>query len=175
MFINLSDVFLSEGRPLEATCPIEMTEVQNGYETFPILEKGDVKLSGTHKSKGRAHITGESFVVVDLYCDRCLKPVPVRIDLSFERDVFSPEVNVSGEEAEENLDVMEGYQLNVENLIFNEILMNWPMKVLCKTDCKGICKMCGKDLNFGECGCDTFVPDPRMAVIKDIFNANKEV
>ena len=32
-----------------------------------------------------------------------------------------------------------------------------------------------KNLNDGECGCDTFVPDPRMAVIQDIFNANKEV
>ena len=32
---------------------------------------------------------------------------------------------------------------------------------------------CGKDLNEGECGCDTFVPDPRMAVFQDIFKANK--
>lgn len=174
MFINLSDVFLSAGKPLLVSCPIEMTEIQNGYESFSILEKSEVKLAGTHKSKGRARITGEAYVVVDMQCDRCLKPVPVKIELSFERDVFSPEVD-AGDETEDNLDIMEGYQLNVENLIFNEILMNWPMKVLCKADCKGICKMCGKDLNFGECGCDTFVPDPRMAVIKDIFNANKEV
>ena len=174
MFINLSDVFLSAGRPLEVSCPIEMTEVQNGYETFSIIEKSDVKLTGTHKMRGKAHITGEAYVVVDMVCDRCLKPLPVRIDLSFERDVFSPEVD-AGDETEDNLEIMQGYQLDVENLIFNEILMNWPMKVLCKADCKGICKMCGKDLNLGECGCDTFVPDPRMAVIKDIFNANKEV
>ena len=174
MFINLSDVFLFDGRTLEVTCPIEMTEVQNGYESFSIIEKSDVTFAGAHKSKGRARITGDAYVVVDMACDRCLKPVPVRIDLSFERDVYSPEVD-AGEDTEDNLDIMEGYQLNVESLIFNEILMNWPMKVLCKADCKGICKMCGKNLNLGECGCDTFVPDPRMAVIKDIFNANKEV
>lgn len=174
MFINLSDVFLSAGRPLEVSCPIEMTEIQNGYESFSIIEKSDVTLTGTHKSKGRALITGKAHLVLDMPCDRCLKPVPVRIELSFERDVYSPEVD-AGEDTEDNLDIMKGYQLDVESLIFNEILMNWPMKVLCKADCKGICKMCGKDLNFGECGCDTFVPDPRMAVIKDIFNANKEV
>ena len=174
MFINLSDVFLSAGRPLEVNCPIEMTEVQNGYEGFSILEKSELKLTGTHKSKGRAVITGTGYVVMDMVCDRCLAPVPVRIDLEFERDVYSPEVD-AGDDAEDNLDIMAGYQLNVENLVFNEILMNWPMKVLCKADCKGICKMCGKNLNLGECECDTFVPDPRMAVIKDIFNANKEV
>ena len=174
MFINLSDVFLSAGKPLEVSCPIEMTEVQNGYEGFSILEKSELKLNGTHKSKGRAVITGTGYIVMDMACDRCLAPVPVRIDLDFERDVYSPEVD-AGDDAEDNLDIMAGYQLNVENLVFNEILMNWPMKVLCKADCKGICKMCGKNLNLGECECDTFVPDPRMAVIKDIFNANKEV
>ncbi len=43
-----------------------------------------------------------------------------------------------------------------------------------KDDCKGICPVCGQNLNEKECGCDTFVPDPRMAVIQDIFK-NKEV
>ena len=57
----------------------------------------------------------------------------------------------------------------------NVNLVNMPVKVLCKPGCKGICKQCGHNLNEGECGCDTFVPDPRMAAIKDIFNANKEV
>ncbi len=174
MFINLSDVFLYEGRVQDCTCPIEMTEVQNGYEGFRMIEKSDAVLTARHKARGRAEIRGSAYVVLGMPCDRCLKPVPVRIDLSFERDVYAPEVD-AGEDTEDNLDIMEGYRLNVEHLIFNEILMNWPMKVLCKADCKGICKMCGKDLNLGECGCDTFVPDPRMAVIKDIFNANKEV
>ena len=49
------------------------------------------------------------------------------------------------------------------------------MKILCKPDCKGICPTCGRDLNTGTCDCDNFVPDPRMAAIKDIFEADKEV
>ena len=70
---------------------------------------------------------------------------------------------------------MEGYQLNVEQLIYSEIIINWPMKVLCNENCKGICKICGQNLNEGMCTCDDFVPDPRMSGIKDIFNAYKEV
>ena len=58
----------------------------------------------------------------------------------------------------------------VEELLRNEIVINWPMKILCRPDCRGICRQCGQDLNTGTCDCDTFVPDPRMAVIKDIFN-----
>ena len=56
------------------------------------------------------------------------------------------------------------------------LTFNMPTKILCKPDCKGICKVCGKNLNEGDCGCDQFVPDPRMAAIKDIYDAfNKEV
>ena len=91
----------------------------------------------------------------------------------FAYEVFSPEKAGEAEDDEQNF--MEGYELNVVNLVNNEILMSWPMKVLCKPQCKGICTVCGKDLNTGECGCDTFVPDPRWAALKDIFNANKEV
>ena len=88
--------------------------------------------------------------------------------------------NVSGigeivEEFDDDMNFMEGYHLDVDVLVDNEILLNWPMKILCTESCKGICKVCGKNLNDGDCGCDDFVPDPRMAAIKDIFNANKEV
>ena len=76
---------------------------------------------------------------------------------------------------EENQDVLEADWLNVEALINSEILINLPEKVLCRPDCRGICSICGHNLNDGECGCDDFVPDPRMAAIKDIFNEKREV
>ncbi len=105
-------------------------------------------------------------------CDRCLKEVEQKIPLSFTVEVSAPDVPL--EEMDDQI-FMDGYSLDVEELVSNEIIMSLPAKVICKPDCKGICKVCGKDLNLGECGCDTFVPDPRMAAIKDIFNANKEV
>ena len=43
-----------------------------------------------------------------------------------------------------------------------------------KTTQEGLCIKCGKNLNEGSCNCDTFVPDPRMTRILDIYNANKE-
>ena len=107
-------------------------------------------------------------------CGRCLKDVAYTFDLSFEIEVVSPEY--TGEDAEDvESDFMDGYHLNVDELVNDELLLNWPSKILCKEDCKGICKVCGKNLNDGDCGCDSFVPDPRMAAIKDIFNSYKEV
>ena len=73
----------------------------------------------------------------------------------------------------EETDYLIGFELDVDKLVYAEILVNWPMRVLCKDDCKGICKVCGMNLNKGTCSCDSFVPDPRMAAFQDIFNKFK--
>lgn len=77
-------------------------------------------------------------------------------------------------EDEENT-FLEEHELDVDRLIYDEILVNWPTKVLCKDDCKGICPVCGQNLNQQDCGCDRQVIDPRMAKFQDIFNEFKEV
>jgi len=46
-----------------------------------------------------------------------------------------------------------GQFLEVDEEIRQEIILNWPMKPLCKDDCKGICPGCGKNLNIEECSC----------------------
>lgn len=51
------------------------------------------------------------------------------------------------------------YELNGElSIVFDddlkdEIIMDLPVKILCKQDCKGLCAQCGKNLNEGFCGC----------------------
>ncbi len=175
MLINLTDVLTSEGKTEEQQVPIEMTDFSNGLEKYLILEKSLVDLKFSNIKKGKAQIDGKAKVVLKMSCDRCLKEVGEVIPLNFSRTVLAPDEITEGTDEEGDQTFMDGYQLNVEDLINDEILLGLPTKVLCKEDCKGICKQCGKNLNEGECGCDTFVPDPRMAVIKDIFNANKEV
>jgi len=65
--------------------------------------------------------------------------------------------------------------LDVDKLIYNEILVNWPMTVLCSEDCKGICNRCGANRNLSACEGDTTAVDPRMTAISDIFSKFKEV
>ena len=175
MLVNLTDVFSSEGKTLRMEVPIEMEEFQCRSGRFPLVQKTPVQFIFEYLSLNRARVSGRAEVVLDMQCDRCLKQVFQKVELDFEREV-SPVTEDIGEVSEEDdLGLMEGYQLDTEVLVYNELLMNQPEKVLCKDDCKGICKVCGQDLNDGECGFDTFVPDPRMAVLQDIFNANKEV
>lgn len=76
---------------------------------------------------------------------------------------------------QEQLEYMNGCQLDADRLIYGELLYSWPTKVLCREDCRGICSNCGANLNEAECGCDRTAPDPRMAAFQDVFNKFKEV
>ena len=52
-----------------------------------------------------------------------------------------------------------GKSLDVDSRIREEILLDWPMKPLCKDDCKGLCPNCGKDLNSDPCSCQVNKPN----------------
>ena len=174
MLINLSDIFEEEGRSVSREVPLELEEIDFQGERFPIVEKTPVALTLVNDGSGRARIEAVSDVSLGMKCDRCLKDVTKRLSLHASVDAVSPD-KADAQEAEDQSGFMEGYQLNVDSLISSELFTCWPAKVLCREDCKGLCRVCGKDLNEGECGCDTFVPDPRMAAIMDIFRENKEV
>ncbi len=174
MLVNLSDVLTSEGKQLSMDISLEMTEFVSGRESFEVVEKSPVHLQLTNIEKEKARIEGSVTLTFRTVCDRCLTEVPTRMELQFDRVVASPEVSEEDDKLDD-LSFMEGYQLNVETFVYNEIIGNWPAKILCKEDCKGLCPVCGQNLNVKDCGCDTFVPDPRMAVIQDIFKGNKEV
>jgi uncharacterized protein len=172
MLVNLSDVLTSEGRQMTREVPLEMTRFEIGRESFEIIEKSPVSFVFTNVKEGKAKISGRVEITFQTSCARCLTGVRTTLKLEFEHFVVSPGIEDTDVD---DLSYMEGFQLDVDAFVHNEILVNWPVKILCREDCKGICPVCGQNLNMGECGCDTFVPDPRMAVIQDIFNADKEV
>ena len=175
MFVNLTDVFTNEGKTVTLQVQTELEHVEIGDAVFPIKDRTPIDLTCTNIGKGKVRITGHADVTFAMSCDRCLKPVDKTIELVIDREVFAPDITDTVSDGSDDQEFMDGCQLDVDDLLNIEIVINWPTKVLCKPDCRGICRQCGTDLNTGTCDCDTFVPDPRMAVIKDIFDGNKEV
>ena len=173
MLMNLTDVFTSEGKERKEVFAYESDTAFHMGAEYKILEKSPVDVTFTNIENGKVMMQGSMQLMLEIPCDRCLATVKEPLSIEFQRELLSPEV--AGQEDMEEQDFMSGYELDTEAFVNAEILVNMPVKVLCKPDCKGICKVCGHNLNEGDCGCDTFVPDPRMAAIKDIFNANKEV
>lgn len=172
MLINLSNVLTSEGMQMTREVPLEMTCFESRMGSFAVTCASPVSLRITNAGPGRAKIEGGVKLTFQTNCDRCLKELSTVLELHFDRIAV---VKAEEDEEADELSLTQESQLDVETFVHNEILVNWPAKILCREDCKGICPVCGQDLNQGSCGCDTFVPDPRMAVIQDIFNKKKEV
>ncbi len=175
MLVNLTDIFSSEQKVETKEIILDLNSISMNGSRYELLNKEPIKLRMKNIGKGKAVINAVTSLTLQLACDRCLKPVEYSMELDVEQEVISPEYLGEVDEDADQTSFMDGYQLNVDELIYSDIVLNWPMKILCREDCKGICRICGKDLNTGECGCDTFVPSPGLAGIKEIFNANKEV
>ena len=175
MLVNLTDIFSSEHKVEQIELGVGIDTMEGGDVSDDILTKEPVVLTLKNIGKGKAMVQAATSFTVELACDRCLKPVKYSMNIEAEQEVISPDYTEEISEDSESEHFMDGYQLKVDDLIYSDIVLNWPMKILCREDCKGICRICGKDLNTGECGCDTFVPSPGLAGIKEIFNANKEV
>lgn len=174
MLINLTDVLMSEGKKVEMQVEPVLTELCCRMGTYPVTARTPLFLTLMNLGNNKASVHGKIELSLFMNCDRCLKQTERTLKLEFTREVTGPE-EYREEDSEDDQNFMQGYQLDTEALIQDECFLNLPVKVLCSPDCKGICMRCGADLNVDACGCDTFVPDPRMARIKDIFDASKEV
>lgn len=98
----------------------------------PVDVKADVLKSGTEMF---ADILLEA--PVEYTCSKCLS--------KFE-GVFKKKFNLI-------LEVKPAEIVELDDEIRQEIILDYPMKIVCKIDCKGLCPNCGQNLNTGECDC----------------------
>lgn len=174
MIIDISNVIKSINKEITEEVVMDMTSFESRLGEFPILKKTPVELRIANRENKLLLISGSVDIEVGIPCGRCLEEVPTQICFDIDKELKVENGVVVDEEMEET-DYLIGFELDVDKLVYAEILVNWPMKVLCKEDCKGICKVCGMNLNKGTCDCRRTELDPRMAAIQDIFSKFKEV
>lgn len=175
MKIDITDLLAAEDRVVELEAETELTSFQLKPEEFPIREKAPFLLHLENHKKQYIRVWGETDILVSFPCDRCLEDVPVSLHLVIDRKFGLQKAEGEEEPGSEDWDELKGTDLDVDGLIYDEILMRRPLKVLCRDDCKGLCKKCGANLNKGNCFCEREELDPRMAAILDVFNQYKEV
>lgn len=136
------------------------------------------------KIERRVRVNARGKVELTVPCGRCLAPVSSVLPVDFEltlvpKDEYddAPHAEKDGntgrvagsfepEEAEE--DVYNGKVIDLDPLFREQLLLALPGYPVCREDCKGLCPVCGANLNDRECGCDRHVPDPRWAGLKDV-------
>ena len=175
MIIDISDILSCENKEETKQVQIELTSFISKLGKFPIISAAPIELRIANRENKRLLIQGDVDLRVSIPCSRCLEEVPTTFHIDINKEIPLEETPDVDEEKLEAKDYMLGFHLDLDRIIYDEVLVNWPMKVLCKEDCAGICKKCGKNLNHGTCDCEKTEPDPRMAVIQDVFKNFKEV
>ncbi len=82
-------------------------------------------------------------------CSRCLKPAEVKRAVEFD-ERFLPDTR-RDEEEDEAL-IYKCDKIDLSKFIDELIMTDMPYTLLCKDDCKGLCPVCGQDLNDKDCG-----------------------
>lgn len=175
MTVDVSDVISNENKDMTVTVTVEFSEFVSRMGEFPVTEKNPFELHISNVGNRQLKIEGNTSLTIAIPCDRCLTDVATVFPVEIRKEIDLVKLAAEDSEEVEDTNYMIEKQLDVDQLIFGEILVSWPMKVLCKDDCKGICKRCGINLNLATCQCQKTEPDPRMAAIQDIFNQFKEV
>lgn len=175
MIVDVSDIISNENKELSKEVEIEFASFDSRIGEFPVLEKHPFALTFANVENKRLRIEGQTEVTIGIPCDRCLTELPRVFSIDVLKEIDLEGLTVEDKQEQDDTNYTIGKNLDVDKLIFGEILVSWPMKVLCSEDCKGICKRCGANLNHATCQCQKTEPDPRMAAIQDIFNQFKEV
>ncbi|MDD6980904.1 MAG: DUF177 domain-containing protein [Clostridia bacterium] len=103
-------------------------------------------------------------------CARCLAETAGKFSFSLEKTV-APKNVLEGldEDALDDYAVVENGFLDMDEPLLELLEIEFPRRILCREDCRGLCPKCGKDLNEGPCSCGAD-PDPRWAPLQAILD-----
>ena len=68
-----------------------------------------------------------------------------------------------------DISMLEGTSIDLDEIIYTNLFLNLPSKQLCSDDCKGLCPICGGNLNKTDCGCKSDTTDPRFDILDNLL------
>lgn len=134
MRINVKAI-ADEGEALRGSEPGSIVELVDPDISFP----NPVEYDLWAQLQGRALlVTGKVWSAAQLRCSRCLKLFPQRVEAA----EFVLHQELQGEDF-----------VDLTPQMREDMLLQLPQRALCQPACKGLCPVCGKDLNGGACQC----------------------
>ncbi|MBP3706405.1 MAG: DUF177 domain-containing protein [Clostridia bacterium] len=164
MILELKSVFATEGKQLPVNCCLDMSN-EEFMGLFPLKKPVTAKGSIFNRASVVSLNLEISFEYV-APCDRCGKETACLHNVTFNKSLAT---SIEGEDSD-TIIIVPDMRLDVDELIFSEVILDLPTKHLCSETCKGICYLCGKDLNEGDCDCDHKEIDPRLQKLADLLN-----
>ena len=164
MRLDLRDVILVPDAEKSFQCQVDLSDLEfYGRKPIvrPVLAQGSVV-----NHAGALVLNGTARSELDLVCDRCGKEFSrekvVALDMLLADELEQ-------EDSEDEIFLLDGNELDLDELVTTAFVLSMDTKNLCSEDCKGLCAKCGADLNLGPCGCRPEV-DPRLAALAQLLD-----
>ena len=164
MLLQLQSLFMGEKTSLPIDCSLDFSGVEwNGIYPFkqPVSVKGEVR-----HTAGVVTLKAEVAYRYDGACDRCACEISQEQRLSMEHILV---VSLNHED-NDSFVLIDNYQLPLDELVEEDLILDQPSKRLCSDACRGLCQTCGKNLNEGACGCEHKTVDPRLAALQQLLD-----
>jgi uncharacterized protein len=129
---------------------------------------------------GRVMVSGSISVSIVLECDRCLEEfaLPEKIDfkLALELEKEDQTLTLADHEIDrKEMDVIFLTEpvIDVDDMLYQQVVLALPQKSLCRSDCRGVCGNCGADLNREECRCRMDDGGSPFSVLEQLLKEKK--
>jgi uncharacterized protein len=150
-------------------------------EALQVPQDTEIAVSGVVQVHGRLtkmaeqiYFQGSIRGIMTAPCSRCLEIVHANFVVET-RVVFLPSTSdVSGDESglvssdEIDLYFHDGVMLDLRPLVRDQVVLAFPVQLLCREDCAGLCQVCGKNQNVESCACQAPGGDPRFAILQQL-------
>lgn len=161
-YIDVSELLEHPGAELGVSGEVRLDHTKLGEETVEFARPFRFSLKLTNVSEGLM-IEGTTAGEVVLRCARCLEKIDIAIAVDFS------ELAVVGETGVEDNFPIEAGKIDLAPIIFQNIMVEIPMRPLCRSDCAGLCVECGKNLNEEPHAHEKDTVDERLAPLKEYF------
>jgi uncharacterized protein len=177
MFIKIKDLELRKLPFDETFAPGAIDLGPDVEQKTPLRTEGRAELITEHRGGKDVvediRLVGKFSTDVSVPCARCLEPVDQHLAEEFDLLYRPLGVDAKGDDdsigrAEAEIGYYQGEGLLLEDTLKEQILLALPVKLLCRSDCKGLCPHCGHNLNVESCDCAASVTDPRWSALGDI-------
>jgi uncharacterized protein len=173
--LNLNKIRTAQERFEQVYAPGQLGQEQEFRIVEPVALAFDI-----FKDKLQFRLVGHVKTTLELPCSRCLEPFTLPVDQTFDLR-YQPHAQNTGEgerEIEEDdltTAFYENDEIDLGHLMREQFYLALPMKPLCRVDCKGLCVVCGMNLNAGSCDCKREWEDPRLAALREVKTRNSEL
>jgi len=163
MKIDITDIAGREGAYKEVSMDINPMNLEHEILGIVLTNNIHVNCKLTYMN-GYILIGGSVNGTYETSCSRCLKD----INGTYNIDV-NEKFTLEGEQLDDESYIYKGHFIDLTSPLIDNILLNFPTTMVCKKDCKGLCPICGTDLNISECSCEKNETNIRMEKLKDFF------